>query len=112
MRYQLIDHGWPIGGIVIPPGTIIDLGQPWSRKPDDKLTQWEKLAKDKAPPLNALALDPECIEMMKLHYYYHPHLLKSDLTQWESDVRWNAAVKEVLAERAKAEAEAKAKKEK
>jgi hypothetical protein len=93
MRYQLVDHGWPIGQWLIPAGTIIDLS-----KPDTQLTDFEKLAKGRVPPLNALALDPECVELMRTAYHSHHHLLRSDVTQWEKDIKWNAAVREVVAE--------------
>jgi len=28
MKYQITQHGWPVGSFTIPAGSIIDLGRP------------------------------------------------------------------------------------
>ena len=42
MKYQLAQHGWPIGQFLIPVGTIIDL-----TKDPEQMNDWEKLAQGK-----------------------------------------------------------------
>lgn len=70
MKYQLAQHGWPIGQFLIPVGTIIDL-----TKDPEQMNDWEKLAQGKLPPLNALALDDDCANAMEQGYPGHLYLL-------------------------------------
>jgi hypothetical protein len=70
MKYQLAGHGWPIGQWLIPVGTVID-----HTKTPEQMTDWEKLALGKLPPLNAVALDDDCAEAMANGYPGHRHLL-------------------------------------
>jgi hypothetical protein len=64
MKYQ-IRNGWPIGGVLIPADTIIDLPE---GKPEHLLTEWERLAKGRIPPHDAIALDDETYALMVKHY--------------------------------------------
>lgn len=62
MKYQLTG-GWPLGQWFIPPGTIVDFTAP--------STQWgnaEMWTQGLVPPPNALALDQDCSDQMKLAY--------------------------------------------
>lgn len=59
MRYQLINHGFPIGDKLIPVGTVI------SSDADD---EWSMLAKGRVPPPNAVCLDQECWDLMQSVY--------------------------------------------
>jgi len=59
MKYQLRDHGWPIGQFCIPAGTVIDT---------DASDQWSTLAKGWPPPLNAQPLDQLTYDRMKKTY--------------------------------------------
>jgi hypothetical protein len=70
MKYQLAQHGWPIGQWLIPVGTVIDHG-----KAPEQMNDWEKLALGKLPPMNAVPLDTDCAEAMAKGYPGHLFLL-------------------------------------
>ena len=53
MRYQISGGGWPIGSWLIPAGTIIDLPE---GKAEHELTEWERIARGRLPPRDAVAL--------------------------------------------------------
>jgi hypothetical protein len=59
MKFQLTQHGWPIGQWLIPAGEIIDLD-----KSPEQMTGFERLAVGKTPPMNAIALDDDCADAM------------------------------------------------
>jgi hypothetical protein len=65
MKYQIMGGGWPIGSWLIPAGTIID--DP-DGKAEDKLSGWERLAKGRVPPPDAIALDDEAYAVMVKEY--------------------------------------------
>jgi hypothetical protein len=65
MKYQLANHGWPIADRLIPVGTILDFS-----KPDDNT----RLAG--GPPLNAVAMDQQCADVMFNAYPGHRHLIQ------------------------------------
>ena len=46
MKYLVGGGGWPIGGVLIPAGTLIDLPDD---KPEHLLSPWERLAKGRVP---------------------------------------------------------------
>jgi hypothetical protein len=62
MRFQLQRHGWPVGQYLIPEGTIIDA------KSDGA---WTNMARGRAPPPNAIALDDEAADLMFKRYPKH-----------------------------------------
>ena len=66
MRYQITQHGFPVGDKLIPVGTVID-----SKANDD----WSRLAKGRAPPINALALDQEAWDAIQAAHPYQQHLI-------------------------------------
>jgi hypothetical protein len=59
MKFQLRQHGWPIGQHLIPEGTIIDT---------DAGDQWSRLAVGLNPPINAQPLDQATYDAMKAIY--------------------------------------------
>jgi hypothetical protein len=68
MKYQISGGGWPIGGWLIPAGTIIDL----DGKAEHQLTEWERLARGRVPPRDAIALDDEAYALMVKQYEIGP----------------------------------------
>jgi hypothetical protein len=64
MRYQLANHGWPIGATLIPTGTIID---------SNGTDEWSRLAAGRVPPLNAEPQDQEAYDLMVLHHSSECH---------------------------------------
>ena len=66
VKFQ-VNQGWAIGQFLIPPSTIIDIGD----KRDDELTEWERLAKGHCPPIDAAALDADCALLMWRGYPWH-----------------------------------------
>jgi hypothetical protein len=67
MKYQLANHGWPIGDKVIPVGTIID-----DRAEDD----WSRLARGRTLPMNAVPLDQEAADALIRAYPYDQHVIQ------------------------------------
>jgi hypothetical protein len=61
-RYQITQHGFPVGDRLIPNGTVIDT---------DAQDDWSKLARGLAPPLNAQPLDQAAFDKMKSVYPEH-----------------------------------------
>jgi hypothetical protein len=81
MRFQ-ITQGWPIGQFLLPPATVIDLGD----KEDHELTEYEKLAKGRIPPIDICALDADCaIAMMRFYPWSHDKL-RRDLSDFEEAI--------------------------
>jgi hypothetical protein len=64
MRWQLVDHGWPVGQWVVPVGTVID-------GPDPRWVE-TGLALPLPLPLNAWCCDQDALDLMR--QWYHPHL--------------------------------------
>ena len=62
MKYRIDRQPWPIGGILIEPGTVIDTAS------ND---QWSQIARGKVPPPNAVALDQETFDALRKAYPYH-----------------------------------------
>jgi len=82
MRFQLKNHGWPIGDKLVPTGTILDLGNPAS--------DWDRLARDHMPPpLNAVALDQEAFDVMWRAYPGQRHLLHQAIQPTETKENGN-----------------------
>jgi hypothetical protein len=80
-RYQLVQTGWSIGAVFVPPGSVIDdvAGQ------DD----FSKLVRTRglSPPLNAQPLDQASWNTMKALYgggskFLPPDAVNVDLTPW------------------------------
>jgi hypothetical protein len=71
MKFQLDQTGWPIGQFVVPAGTTLDLG-----KPESQMTDWEKLARGRAPPMNALALDDEAEQTMQRAHPWNLNMIR------------------------------------
>ncbi len=69
MKYQISGGGWPIGSWLIPAGTIIDNPD---TKAEHELTRWERLARGRIPPRDAIALDDETYELMRKQYEIGP----------------------------------------
>ena len=70
MKFML-QTPWPIGQFCIDAGVTIDLG-----KPEAQLSDWEKLARGRIPPIDALALDEECAQHMRRCYPGFLHRLR------------------------------------
>jgi hypothetical protein len=68
MKYQISGGGWPIGGWLIPAGTIIDS----DGKAEHQLSEWERLAKGRLRPRDAIALDGEAYPLMVKQYEIGP----------------------------------------
>jgi hypothetical protein len=68
MKYLVGGGGWPIGGVLIPAGTLIDL-------PDDKpeylLSPWERLAMGRVPARDCVPLDKETLALMVEKFEKH-----------------------------------------
>jgi len=62
MKYQLRDHGWPIGQFTIPVGRIIDT---------DANDDFARLARGLNPPINAQPLNQATYDAMKQIYPAH-----------------------------------------
>jgi hypothetical protein len=64
MRYQITQHGWPVGDRLIPNGTVID---------DASQDDWSKLIRTKglSPPINAMPLDQPTWTAMQSLYPDH-----------------------------------------
>jgi hypothetical protein len=63
MKFQIGPQGWPIGGMLIPASTVIDL-----TKPEGELSDWEKLARGHPLPMDAGPLDDEAYaELVRAH---------------------------------------------
>jgi hypothetical protein len=59
MRWQLVDHGWPVDQWYVPVGTVIDGND----------LRWNGSVVLPTPlPLNAYALDDEAFEQMRAWY--------------------------------------------
>lgn len=69
MRYQISGGGWPIGSWLIPAGTIIDLPE---GKAEHELTEWERTARGRLPPRDAVALDEQTYQAMVKQYEIGP----------------------------------------
>ena len=80
MRYQLA-NAFVIGQFAIPAATFINLD-----KPENELTQWEKFAKGHVPPLDAIALDWDCADVMHRAYPGHRHRLKRQLEPFHEEM--------------------------
>jgi hypothetical protein len=65
VRYQISGGGWPIGSWLIPAGTIIDLPE---GKAEHELTEWERIARGRLPPRDAIALMEETYQAMRAAY--------------------------------------------
>jgi hypothetical protein len=61
MHFRIERQPWIIGQWTVPPGTEIN-----SAKPD----QWTEIVRGKVPPLNAVALDQECFDLMWAAYQW------------------------------------------
>jgi hypothetical protein len=59
MKFQLVNHGWPINGgaMLIPTGTMLD-GLDW---------KWQGVALPMPPPVNAAAMDQEAYDELRKH---------------------------------------------
>jgi hypothetical protein len=79
MRYQLSGGGWPVGQVLIPNSTIIDLGD----KAEHQLTEFEKLARGRIPPLDTLALDADSAIALWRWYPFHRDRLRRHLDPFE-----------------------------
>lgn len=77
MRYQIGGGGWPIGAVLIPAGTIISL----DNKAEHQLTEWERLARGRIPPMDAIALDQEAWEAMAQSYEHHRIITGPDVVR-------------------------------
>jgi hypothetical protein len=64
MRYQLSQHGWPIGDRLIPVGTVIEIGVGGAAGDD-----WSRLAAFRVPPINSVPLDQEAYQAMRAAGY-------------------------------------------
>jgi len=65
VRYQVSGGGWPIGSWLIPAGTIIDLPE---GRAEHELTEWERIARGRLPPRDAIALTEETYQAMRAGY--------------------------------------------
>jgi hypothetical protein len=74
MRYQ-INQGWPIGQFLIPPSTTIDIAD----KPDHELSEFERLAKGRIPPIDVCALDADAAIALWRAYPFHRERLRRQL---------------------------------
>ena len=74
MKYQLRDHGWPVGQFLIPQGTIIDTESTFPLPNDTAFSncletyRWSQIAKGHEPPINAQPLDQATYNAMKAIY--------------------------------------------
>jgi hypothetical protein len=74
MRFQMLQD-WPISQFCISAGTFLNLD-----KPEAQMTQCERWAENRTPPLNAiLALDWECAWVMHEAYPEFRHRLRRQL---------------------------------
>jgi hypothetical protein len=69
VRYQISGGGWPIGAVLIPGATIIDLPE---GKAEHEMTEWERIAKGRLPPRDAISLDEETYAAMQAAYEFGP----------------------------------------
>ena len=71
MKYQLRDHGWPIGQFCVPEGVIIDT------ETTDPRDSWSIHVRDSGlpPPLSSQPLDQATFDYMKAIYPQHIHLI-------------------------------------
>jgi hypothetical protein len=53
MKFQVNGGGWAIGQFLIPASTIIDIAD----KPEHELTEYERLARGRIPPIDVCSLD-------------------------------------------------------
>jgi hypothetical protein len=80
MRFQ-INQGWAIGQTLIPASTIIDIAD----KPDHELTEFERLAKGRIPPLDATALDYDsALVLWRSCPDHHRHRLRRCLSEFDT----------------------------
>jgi hypothetical protein len=75
MRYQINGGGWAIGQTLIPQSTIIDIAD----KPDHELTEFERLAKGRIPPIDVCALDADAAVALWRAYPWHRDRLRRQL---------------------------------
>jgi hypothetical protein len=80
MRFQ-IANGWPIGQFLIPAGVVINIGD----KEDCELTEYEKLAKGRIPPIDICALDADCAVAMWRFYPFSRDRLRRELSPFETE---------------------------
>ena len=66
MHFQ-VNTGWAIGQFLIPAATIINIAD----KPDAELSEFERLAKGRIPPLDACALDADAAILLWRAYPWH-----------------------------------------
>jgi hypothetical protein len=72
MKYQLVNHGWPIGQFLVPVGTVISI-------PPNVGDDWSRMAVGRVPPMNAQPLDKEAYEALVRAYGAKKLVLKG----WE-----------------------------
>ena len=80
MRFQINGGGFLVGQVHIPASTVIDL-----TKADADLTEFEKLARGKVPPLDSTALDADCALVLWRAYPWLRHRLRRDLSPFDEE---------------------------
>jgi hypothetical protein len=80
VRFQ-VNQGWPIGQTLIPAATVIDIGD----KPEHELSEFERLARGKIPPLDATALDYDSALTLWRAYPEHRHRLRRNLDDFNEE---------------------------
>jgi hypothetical protein len=84
MKYLVGPQGWPVGGqYLIPPSTVLD----FNGKEDHQLSPWERLALNKTPSLDCVALDWDSAVLMHQSYHrdYH-YRLRRNLSEYDEDM--------------------------
>jgi hypothetical protein len=76
MKFQ-VNTGWPVGQFLIPASTIIDIGD----KPEHELSEYERLARGRIPPLDAVALDADAAIAIWRAYPFHRDRLYRQLDE-------------------------------
>ena len=88
MRFQ-ISQGWLVGQTLIPASVIIDL-----TKPDHALTEFDRLAKGRVPPIDIVSLDYDCALTMWCRYPEFRHRLRRHLSPFDEETFQELAVDE------------------
>ena len=87
MIYQLLES-FIIGARCIPSGETINLS-----KPSELFNDYEKLCYGRIPPFSAIAMDRECLTLMKRAY---PAFHIRSALEWFEDPKYLAAVREEM----------------
>jgi hypothetical protein len=80
VRFQ-INQGWLVGQFLIPHGTVID----GDGKQDYQLTEAERLARGRTPPLDSTALDYDCALTLWRAFPEHRHRLRRSLSPFDRE---------------------------